>query len=57
MARTFDLILKGGTLVNQDGIGQRDVGVSGGRIAEIGDLSQASAARQSTPRACISCQA
>jgi len=41
---TFDLILRGGTVVNQDGVGQRDVGVVTGRIAEIGDLSRASAA-------------
>ncbi len=43
MAKTYDLILKGGIVVNQDGEGLRDVGISGGRIAEIGDLSQASA--------------
>jgi dihydroorotase len=45
MTRTFDLILKGGTVVNQDGVGIRDVGVTGGRIVEIGDLGQASAGR------------
>ena len=43
MSETFDLILKGGVLVNQDGIGPRDIGVRGGRIAAIGDLSRASA--------------
>lgn len=43
MAKTFDLILKNGTVVNHDGEGRRDVGVIGGRIAEIGDLSRASA--------------
>lgn len=43
MSRTFDKIFKGGTLVNHDGIGQRDVGVRDGRIAEIGDLSACSA--------------
>ncbi|MEJ6781480.1 dihydroorotase [Aminobacter sp. Piv2-1] len=43
MANTFDLILKGGTVVNHDGIGRRDVGVTNGRIAAIGDLSSASA--------------
>src|SRR5947209_18320202 len=36
MTGRFDTILKGGTVVNQDGEGVRDVGVSGGRIAEIG---------------------
>ncbi len=43
MARTFDLILSGGDLVNQDGRGRRDVGVIGDTIAAIGDLSRASA--------------
>ena len=40
---TYDLILRGGVLVNQDGIAPRDVGVNGETIAAIGDLSQASA--------------
>jgi dihydroorotase len=43
MAQTFDLVLKGGTVVNHDGAGIRDVGVSGGRIAAIGDLAAGSA--------------
>jgi dihydroorotase len=43
MTASFDLILKRGTVVNHDGIGQRDVGVTAGRIAAIGDLSQATA--------------
>ena len=43
MAQTFDLILKGGTVVNHDGVGLRDVGVTAGRVHAIGDLSQASA--------------
>jgi len=43
MSATYDLILKGGTVVNQDGIGVTDVAVSKGRIAAIGDLSHASA--------------
>ncbi len=43
MAKTFDLILKRGVVVNHDGEGLRDVGVADGRIAEIGDLSSASA--------------
>lgn len=34
-----DLILKHGTVVNQDGTGQRDVAVKDGRIIAIGDLS------------------
>ena len=43
MPRTFDLILHGGVVVNHDGVGARDIGVAGGRIAEIGDLAGASA--------------
>ncbi|PSJ51017.1 dihydroorotase [Kumtagia ephedrae] len=43
MAATYDLILTGGTVANHDGVGRRDVGVTGGRIAAIGDLSRASA--------------
>src|SRR5471030_547292 len=43
MAETYDLILKGGTVVNQDGEGVRDIGVRGGRFAAIGDLERASA--------------
>jgi dihydroorotase len=43
MATTYDLILKGGTVVNQDGKGVRDIGVRAGRIAAIGDLGRASA--------------
>ena len=43
MATTYDLILTGGTVVNHDGEGFRDVGVKDGRIAAIGDLGQASA--------------
>src|SRR5215467_969503 len=44
MTQTFDTILKSGTVVNQDGEGVRDIGIRGGRIAEIGALSQAGAA-------------
>ena len=43
MAVTYDLILKGGTVVNHDGEGARDIGVTGGRIVALGDLSGASA--------------
>lgn len=38
MADTFDLILAGGKVVNQDGIGLRDIGIRNGRIARIGTL-------------------
>ena len=44
MNQRFDTILKSGTVVNQDGEGVRDIGISDGRIAEIGGLGQASAA-------------
>ena len=43
MAETYDLILKGGTVVNHDGEAARDLGIRGGRFAAIGDLSRASA--------------
>ena len=43
MAETYDLILKGGTVVNHDGEGARDLGIRAGRFAAIGDLSRASA--------------
>ncbi|WP_350333888.1 dihydroorotase [Coralliovum pocilloporae] len=39
MSQTFDTLLKAGTVVNQDGIGQRDIGLVGGRIAGIGSFS------------------
>src|SRR5438105_6396415 len=44
MNQRFDTILKSGTVVNQDGEGVRDIGIAGGRIAEIGGLANASAA-------------
>jgi dihydroorotase len=40
---TYDLLLKGGTVVNHDGRAMRDVGIRGGRIAGLGDLSGATA--------------
>ena len=43
MAQTFDLILRGGTVVNHDGEGRRDIGVVAGRVAALGNLSAASA--------------
>ncbi|MGY8680274.1 dihydroorotase [Bradyrhizobium sp. UFLA05-153] len=44
MTQRFDLILKSGTVVNQDGEGVRDIGIVAGRIAEIGSLAQGAAA-------------
>lgn len=43
MPQSFDLILKGGVVVDHNGRATRDIGVRGEKIAEIGDLSQASA--------------
>ncbi|HLW91752.1 MAG TPA: amidohydrolase family protein, partial [Roseiarcus sp.] len=43
MPASYDLILEGGTVVNQDGIGARDIGVVGERIAAIGALGGAAA--------------
>jgi dihydroorotase len=45
MPQTYDLVISGGTVVNHDGAGLRDIGVRDGRIVEIGDLSRASAGR------------
>jgi dihydroorotase len=39
MARQIDHILKGGTVVNHDGVGVRDIAVDKGRIVAIGDVS------------------
>ena len=44
MAESYDVLIKGGTVVNHDGIGQRDIGIVGGRIAAIGRLDPAGAA-------------
>lgn len=43
MPQSYDVILKGGTVVNQDGRGERDLGITGGKIMALGDLGQASA--------------
>ncbi len=43
MAESYDLILKGGTVVNHDGKGARDLGIRAGRFAAIADLSRAAA--------------
>ncbi|MBN9291209.1 MAG: dihydroorotase, partial [Hyphomicrobium denitrificans] len=44
MADTFDVLIRGATVVKHDGEGVRDIAISGGRIAEIGDLGSAGAA-------------
>jgi dihydroorotase len=43
MPETYDLIVRGGEVVNHAGRGPADVGVRGGKIAAVGDLSQVSA--------------
>ncbi len=43
MPQTYDLLLRNGTIVNQDGEGQRDLGIRNGLIVEIGHLSSVSA--------------
>jgi dihydroorotase len=43
MPETFDLLVRGGEVVNHAGRGIADVGIRDGRIAAIGDLSPASA--------------
>ena len=43
MAETYDLIVRGGEVVNHAGRGPADIGVREGRIARIGDLGQAGA--------------
>jgi len=43
LAQTFDLVVKGGTVVNQAGEGLADLGVRDGRIAEIGSIGAGAA--------------
>ena len=43
MPRSFDMILQGGTVADHTGVSVRDIGITDGKIAEIGDLSRASA--------------
>jgi dihydroorotase len=42
VAQNFDLILKGGTVVDHTGVSTRDIGITGEKIAELGDLARAS---------------
>src|SRR3954454_4334566 len=44
MSQTYELLLKSGTVVNQDGVGIRDIAISNGRIAAIGEFGKGSAA-------------
>jgi dihydroorotase len=43
-ADSFDLIIRGATVVNHDGTGARDIGILGGCVAAIGTLAGAKAA-------------
>jgi dihydroorotase len=43
MSETFDVVYVGGTVVNHDGTGLRDIGVRNGRIAAIGQIDRAAA--------------
>jgi dihydroorotase len=43
MADTFDLVIRGATVVNHDGEGIRDIAIAGERIAAIGNLGPAKA--------------
>ncbi|HWD67172.1 MAG TPA: amidohydrolase family protein, partial [Caulobacteraceae bacterium] len=43
MPEAFDLIVRGGEVVNHAGRGAADVGVRDGKIAAVGDLAKASA--------------
>ncbi len=45
MSESFDLVIRGGIAATPKGIGAADVGVRGGRIAAVGALSGAKAAR------------
>lgn len=45
MSDTFDLVLKGGTVVNHDGAAEHDIGITGGRITALGDIKAGKAAR------------
>src|SRR3978361_985565 len=50
MDQPFDLLLTGGTVVNQDGAHEADLGIRDGRVAAIGDLSRAEAPRAAGDR-------
>src|SRR5262245_11883405 len=45
MPQSFDLVIKGGTIVNHDGVAQGDVGISGGRITALGSIAREAGAQ------------
>src|SRR3984893_17641557 len=46
MSEAFDLVLAGGTVVNQDGSLDRDLGIRDGKFVALGDLVRATAAER-----------
>ena len=54
MAEHFDLVIKGGTIVNHDGIAEGDIGIVGGRMRVSAAFRGRRAPRFSKPPACIS---
>lgn len=44
MVETFDVVIRGATVVNHDGEGVRDIAIRGGRIAAIGQFGSVKAA-------------
>src|SRR3977135_1338603 len=50
MTDTYDLIVRGGIVVNQAGEGPRDIGVTAGRIAAIGDTARAAGGEQNAAK-------
>jgi len=43
MAGTYEILIKGGTVVNQDGAVKRDIAIADGRIVALGDIEAGSA--------------
>jgi dihydroorotase len=39
LAETYDLVLTGANVVNQDGVGPRDIGIRGGKIVALGRVA------------------
>ena len=46
MPETYDLIVRGGEVINHAGRGPADVGVREGKVVTVGDLGQASAGEE-----------
>ncbi len=52
MAESYDLLIKGATIVNHDGEGVRDLAIKDGRIAALGQLGSAKAAETIDAKVC-----